>query len=110
MNGVMTPGVSAGSYQVGARETGTDTVIVPAGAADAGTVCVTARASAAIRSTNERGRVIGPPLCCRFHGRIGAPVYPLAAPCVGCGILTRSSRCPTLGRKPPAVSNDGNRQ
>src|SRR5262249_60568245 len=57
MNGVMTPGVSAGSNQVGARDTCTAIVIWPSGAAGAGagTASATARARRAT-AASERGR------------------------------------------------------
>src|SRR5262245_47133524 len=56
MNGVMTPGVSAGSNQVGARDTCTAIVSWPSGAAGtgAGTASATARARRATEAGEKR--------------------------------------------------------
>src|SRR4029077_21237742 len=61
MKGVMTPGVSAGSNQVGARDTCTAIVIWPSGAAGAGagTASATARARRATEASERRRTFTG---------------------------------------------------
>src|SRR5262245_58085485 len=58
MNGVMTPGVSAGSNHVGASETCTAKVICPSGAADAGRASETLRATRTAHTSALWTRVI----------------------------------------------------
>jgi hypothetical protein len=61
MNGVMMPGVSAGSSHVGASVTCTPQVICPSGAAAAGAAKpAIARVSAATSVPNLRGPIIEP--------------------------------------------------
>src|SRR5215510_11504224 len=56
MNGVMTPGVSAGSNHVGASDTCTAIVIWPSGAAGAGTGTASATARARRATEASEGR------------------------------------------------------